>query len=131
VLLVDDESDILDILSETVELERCRTITAESVEKALEHLESYKVDLVISDILIPGMDGFELLAHIKENHPGIPVILITGYSGQYTPVKAMAAGAVRYLKKPFENTELVYALRSALESRSSSCQINLTSGKTN
>lgn len=130
VLLVDDEPAILDILSETLELEGCRTITAESVEKALEHLRSYKVDLVISDILFPGMSGFELLAHSKENHPGIPVILITGYNGQYTPAKAMAAGAVRYLKKPFKNTELVFAMRSALESRSSSCQTTPTSGTT-
>jgi DNA-binding response OmpR family regulator len=114
VLVVDDEQPILEILKSFLELERFIVMTAESAEQALELLDQNKVHLIVSDILLPGMSGIELLQKIKENHPNMPVILITGYAGKYGPEDAISAGANGYFIKPFKNIELVYTLRQVL-----------------
>lgn len=118
VLVVDDEDVIRDILASLLRLERFRVVTAANGREALAALEERRVDAVVSDILMPSMNGLDLLVAIKEQHHDIPVILITGHSGKYKPADLIAAGADGYFTKPFKNTELTAALRAVLKNSS-------------
>jgi CheY-like chemotaxis protein len=111
VLVIDDDEPILQVLKSFFEIERFVVVTAKSAEEALKILSQQKIHAVVTDILLPGMNGFELLVKVKEKNPRMPVILITGHSGNYTPQDAIAAGADGYFAKPFKNMELNYVLR--------------------
>ncbi len=114
ILVVDDEPAIAEILSDFLTLERCLPITAGTAEEADEILANNRIDLLISDIRLPGKDGLQLLVETKERYPGLPVILITGYAGKYSPKDAIAMGADGYFAKPFHNMDLIYTLRRVL-----------------
>lgn len=118
ILVVDDEPDIRELLAEFLILQRYRPLMAGSAEEGLETMEGTPVDLVITDILMPGMSGLDLMATIKLTKPEIPVILITGFGGVYTPQYCIAVGADGYFAKPFHNMELIYTLRRILSRRS-------------
>ncbi|MCP4685689.1 MAG: response regulator, partial [bacterium] len=113
-LLVDDEPAILELLESFLALERYIPLTATTAEEAMEILEKNTVDIIVTDIMLPGMSGIELLSKVKESYSHIPVILITGFSGRYTPRDAISMGADGYFAKPFHNIELIYTLRRAL-----------------
>ncbi len=115
ILIVDDEPEILKLLKYVMELERFKVSTAATAEQALEIMKDIKAHVVVSDILLPGMSGFELLMAIKDTYKGIPVVLMTGYSGQFTPQSALEAGADGYFTKPFSNVDLIRKLREVLE----------------
>jgi DNA-binding NtrC family response regulator len=83
-------------------------------ELAFEALRRQKVDLIISDLKMPGMNGHQVLENIHQLHPGIPVIIITGYSTVDTAVAVMKQGAVDYLAKPFTPDQLLEKVRLAL-----------------
>ncbi|MFO7788032.1 MAG: sigma-54 dependent transcriptional regulator [Halospina sp.] len=102
ILIVEDDGELREALVTTLEVKRYRVSEAASGEEALEKLASHPVDLVISDVQMPGMDGISLLAEIQRHHPGIPVLLMTAYGRIEQAVSAMQAGAVDYLAKPFE-----------------------------
>jgi DNA-binding response OmpR family regulator len=114
VLVVDDEESIREFLKDRLEMERFTVLLAESGEKAIEMLSQHRVHAIISDIMLGGISGLDVLVHVKEKDNSIPVLLITGYAGHFTPEHAIAVGADGYLTKPFKNTELVYALRRVL-----------------
>ncbi|MDX9858966.1 MAG: response regulator [candidate division Zixibacteria bacterium] len=114
VLVVDDEVMILDILEQSLQRERFGVITATSVDQAIQYLESTRVHAVVSDMLMPGRNSFGLLVEVKERFPHIPVIIITGYSGRFSPKDCIAAGADAYCTKPFKNAEIVRTLRAVL-----------------
>ena len=111
VLIVDDDNTILDYLKFVVQLERFKVLTADTGEKALEIFNSEKIDVVISDIVMPGMTGLDLLAKIKDIDSNTPVLLITGQVSRYSENSVTDNGADGYLKKPFRNTELIQTLR--------------------
>jgi len=115
VLVVDDEEFLRDLLRDILALERYRVETAASAEEALELLQQKRFDAIISDIMMPGKSGMELLAEAKQVRPDLPVILITGYAGQFTSQSAIGCGADGYFSKPFKNIELSYTLRAVLE----------------
>ena len=79
ILVVDDDDDVLEILIELIRADGYRVSGAESGEKALEALQRESIDLVLTDLMMPEMNGWELLAAIKQNDESIPVILITGF----------------------------------------------------
>jgi len=111
VLIVDDDDTILDYLRFVVQLERFKVFTADTGEKGLEIYDSEKIDAVISDIVMPGMSGLDLLSKIKDINSKTPVLLITGQVSLYSEKSVKDCGADGYLKKPFRNTELVQTLR--------------------
>ena len=112
VLIVDDEKDILETLEYIFESENFRVITASSAEKALDVINKYRVHAVISDVLLPGISGFDLMIKVKQKDKNLPVILITGYEGEENvSEKAETTGADGYYKKPFDNRLLVNRLR--------------------
>lgn len=114
ILVVDDDPDIADYLQSLFVQERYRVIVNHSVNQAIETLQNNRISAMVSDVLMPGQTGFNLLIHVKAEYPHIPVILITGYSGKFGPTEAIAMGADGYLTKPFKNLEIVYALKAIL-----------------
>lgn len=115
ILVVDDDDMIRDLLANVLEIERFAVSTAASADEALKLLEQNSVSAVITDMLMPGMSGMELLKKLHAEKPELPVLLITGYSGYHTPRDIMEAGAAGYFTKPFKNTELIKVLRHALD----------------
>ena len=106
ILIVDDEKDMRTGLEHYFRLKKFETYTAESGEKALENLAAHQVDLVITDMAMPGMDGLELLHRIKAAIPGLPVIIITGVGTVDSAVAAMNGGAYHFISKPFRPDKL-------------------------
>ncbi len=117
ILVVDDEEAIRLGLSEILGEEGYEVATAESADKALATLQDVVVDVVCSDVRMPGMDGLELLGRIKEEHPEIEVIIITGYATVSSAVDAVKKGAHDYLSKPFELDEVRITVSQALEKK--------------
>jgi len=114
VLIVDDDKDILDILKFTLELEGYKVFTEETAESGMEIINENIIHAVVSDILLPGMTGIDFMTLIKKEYNRIPVILITGHGGKFTPEKAIACGADGYFQKPFKNMELLRNLKKVL-----------------
>lgn len=115
ILVVDDEEIIRTLLKTTLSLNRFRVVLAGSGDEALEKLKETKITAIVSDIMMPGMDGFQLMVKVKETYPEMPYIIITGYSGKYTPEYALKNGADGFFKKPFKNLELIMTLRQVLQ----------------
>jgi len=116
ILIVDDEKNYPLILSAVLEEEGYETLTANSGEEALEILKnSDGVDLVVTDMKMPSMDGIELLEHIKTKDPELPVIMMTAYGTVEKAVEAMQKGAYSFIQKPFENETLVLYVNKAMK----------------
>lgn len=113
-LVVDDDPVILELLENFLSIERYHVLSAANAEDALALIDTQSVSVVISDIMMPGKSGFELLIEVKEKYPQTPVILISGYAGRFTPQEIMSAGADGFFAVPFHNTELMYTLRRVL-----------------
>ena len=115
VLIVDDEKNYPPILSAVLEEEGFETLTAYSGEEALSVLKNSDVDLVLTDMKMPSMDGIELLERIKEKDPGLPVIMMTAHGTVEKAVEAMQKGAYNYILKPFDNERLVIYVNKAVQ----------------
>ncbi|UZD64534.1 sigma-54-dependent transcriptional regulator [Marinobacter sp. AN1] len=110
ILIVEDDHDLREALVTTLELARFRVREAASGEKALDELARGPVDMVVSDVNMPGMSGHDLLAEVLKKYPGLPMMLITAYGQISDAVSAMQTGAIDYLVKPFEPQVLVEAV---------------------
>ena len=118
VLCVDDEPAILSALKRTLRAPDVAVISATSGTQALELMAELPVDLVISDMRMPGMDGAQLLEHIHRDWPDTVRVLLTGYSDTAATIQAVNRGQIfRYLQKPWDERELVEAVREGLELR--------------
>jgi len=107
VLVVDDEQVVLDGVSRHLKRDGYEVVTALSAAEALEAIEEDEVSVLVSDLMMPGMDGLELLDRIRETVPGLPVIMITGYATMKTALQALRKGAFDYIAKPFTRAELL------------------------
>ena len=117
ILVVDDDELVRVTLTALVASLGYTTLVAESAEQALEIIKDHKVDLVLTDVVMPGMDGLELLAVIWENNKDIDVIVITGFADRTNYVDAVAAGAIDFIKKPISHRELQVKLVRAFRER--------------
>lgn len=115
ILVVDDEPNYQIVLSELLKDEGYEIFTADSAIDALPIVRSTDLDLVLTDMKMPGMDGIEFLQKIKEFNRELPVILITAYAEVERAVEAMHLGAFTYLAKPFSNQQLLASARKAME----------------
>ncbi len=115
ILIVDDEPNYLIVISELLKEEGFETITAANGQKALEIVKHTDLDLIITDMKMPGMDGFALLRETKAISNNLPVIMITAFGEVEKAVHAMQSGAFTYLTKPFNNDELVASIKKAIE----------------
>jgi two-component system NtrC family response regulator len=114
VLIVDDEKNYPPILSAVLEEEGYETLTATSGEEALDILAHADVDLVLTDMKMPTMDGISLLEKIKAKDADLPVIMMTAHGTVEKAVEAMQKGAYNYILKPFENESLVLYVNKAV-----------------
>ena len=109
ILVVDDEPTVRNVLSQVLEDDGFETTEAANGEEALEFLKKETFSLVITDIVMPGMTGIELLVKIKKLYPDTQVIIITSYASLDTALTALRQGAYDYLFKPFEDLSLISA----------------------
>jgi two-component system NtrC family response regulator len=115
ILVVDDEPNYLIVLSELLKEEGFEVLTAQSGEEGFKIVEDVDLDIVLTDMRMPGMDGLDLLKAIKNYKKDLPVIMITAFGEVEKAVVAMKAGAYNYLAKPFNNEELLVNIRKAIE----------------
>jgi DNA-binding NtrC family response regulator len=117
ILVVDDEDIVLKSCQRALRGNDFSVDTVMDGWEALKKIDELDYDLVILDIMMPKCDGMEILQHVKERHPGVEVIMMTGLSQVQTAVKAMKLGAFDYLPKPFDPDELLHVVQRALERR--------------
>src|SRR3989344_6923218 len=120
VLLVDDEEVNLDLMEQLVAAEGYEVMRAMDGETALEIIKTGKPDVIFLDIVMPQMNGLEVLRKIKTNpfSYAIPVVMVTAISGQEERVKAIQAGADDFITKPFDRIELAARLKSLIRLKS-------------
>ena len=120
VLFVDDDQEMLQALKEGLEKyqETFTAVLAEDGSDAVNKLKQNTISLVVTDLKMPNMDGFSLLAHIMEKYPDIPVIIITGYSTSEMKRLAQEGGAVGYISKPFLIEDLAKHIMKTLRKES-------------
>lgn len=106
ILVVDDELLIRDLLYDFFTDQGWDIAVAENSHKAIAILEDNQVDLVLTDIKMPEMDGMELTQYIKERHPELPVVIMTGYPSVDTAVSALRIKVADYIIKPFNINQL-------------------------
>lgn len=122
ILIVEDDADLREALEDTLALEGWSYISAENGQEALLKMKKHAISLVVSDVNMPIIDGHQLLAAIKENWPGVPVVLMTAYGSIDQAVTAMRQGVADYLVKPFEPEVLIKVLKPLLQMQMGSKQ---------
>lgn len=111
IMIVEDDNELREALCDTLELAGFDYVEAADAEAAIALLSEHQVDMVVTDVNMPGMDGHQLLEKIRLSHPGLPVMLITAFGQVSKAVDAIKAGAVDYLMKPFDSAALITAVR--------------------
>ncbi|GIL18824.1 MAG: hypothetical protein BroJett040_25750 [Oligoflexia bacterium] len=117
-LVIDDEPEICSIIRTLLEDEVGDVVTAEKTEEALHILNEQKFDLILTDIMMPGMSGTKLLSKINSGDQKTPVIFISGVDAPEYVAQLNSMGAVGYLSKPFMAEELIKSVHQALEGKS-------------
>jgi two-component system, NtrC family, response regulator PilR len=117
ILIIDDEEVLRDVLDAVLRKEGFDVVLAASGEEGLTLLDAEDIDLVLLDVMLPGITGIETMRMIKDTHPTTPVIIITAYSSIDGAIQAMKQGAFHYIPKPFKNEEVVVTVNKALEQR--------------
>jgi putative nucleotidyltransferase with HDIG domain len=117
ILIVDDEEMVRDLLSSALQQENYVCHLAANVDQAFEVLGVHRIDLVISDIMMPGRSGVDLLRDLKKVDPEIAVLMITGLSDMNTAMECIHLGAADYITKPFGVTRIILTVRNLIEKR--------------
>ena len=106
ILVVDDEAMMRNLLQKILTRDGYQVLQAEDGKVALEILQQQDISIVVSDLKMPGMNGFDLLKTIREDYPKVAVILMTAYGDTYTVKDALLLGADEYITKPFKSFEI-------------------------
>lgn len=119
VVVVDDEDIILISVSTLLRLHSdYEVVTFSAPEEALSHVRDHEVDLVISDYLMPDMDGITFLSKVRQLRPDVPRVILTGYADKENAIKGInQVGLFQYIEKPWDNDALLLVLRNAIERR--------------
>ena len=112
-LFVDDEERFLKTLSDRLSLRDFEVTCTTSGQTALDLAEEERFDIALVDLKMPGLSGDQLLAALKERHPGIEVVILTGYGTIQSAESCTKLGSYRYLQKPCETDELLHVLKDA------------------
>lgn len=115
VLIVDDQQSVRDVCVDIVQSLGLSAFVAESAARALSLLETGEIDIVLTDVRMPGLSGLELLEIIKQNYPDIEVVILTGYGTIPAAVKTIKLGAYDYLTKPFNVEDIRRVLQRLME----------------
>ncbi len=114
ILIVDDEQNVRQLIAKVLEKEGYEILTACNGEEGLEVFQKNNIDLIISDIKMPKMNGIEFLHKVKEQEPGVGFILITAFATMETAIDAIKSGAQDYVTKPFDIKEILNAVKKIL-----------------
>ncbi|HWN81882.1 MAG TPA: sigma-54 dependent transcriptional regulator [Candidatus Udaeobacter sp.] len=117
ILVVDDEQSMTEFISILLGKDGYRVVTANSGQEAIEKATDMRIDCVITDIKMPGIDGISVLEGIKRIDPSIPVIIMTAYASRQSAIDAVNKGAFQYLEKSANNDEIKSAVKNALRMR--------------
>jgi two-component system NtrC family response regulator len=115
ILVVDDEKNYRIIMGDLLSEEGWSVRTAESALQALKMLKEEEIDLVITEMKMPRMSGIELVSAVKKDYPDLPVMIMTAFGTVEKAVEAMKKGAFDYITKPFQNEEMKFTIRKALD----------------
>ncbi|WP_417784545.1 sigma-54-dependent transcriptional regulator [Tenacibaculum sp.] len=115
ILIVDDDVHILELLHRHLQSWNYHTYKAVSVKEAVTILRDTPIDLLITDLKMPEVDGFELVKFVSEHYPKLPKLIVTGYPSVQDSLEAIKSGVVAYLTKPFTKEELKTAMDDALK----------------
>ena len=115
ILVVDDDREITTWLKKTLEYRRYEVAVADNGPSALKAIGASGFDLVLLDIKMPGMDGLTVLHRVRENHPDLPVVMISAHGTIETAVEATKDGAFDFLSKPLDLDKLLIVVRNAIE----------------
>ena len=124
ILVIEDEKNLNDIIVKRLILEKYGVDTCFNGNDALEYIFSTEYDVIVSDIMLPGIDGFEILKRIREKGIKTPVLLLTALDGIEDRVKGLDYGADDYLVKPFAFDELMARIRVLLRRNSTNGNFN-------
>lgn len=117
ILIVDDDVNILELLQRHLHAWNYHTYKAISVKEAVSILKDTQIDLLITDLKMPEIDGFELIKFVTEHYPNLPKLVVTGYPSVQDSLTAIKAGVVDYLTKPFTKNELETAVTTSLNNK--------------
>lgn len=119
IVIVDDEEMVLTSLNSFLSLETQYAVkTFLSAKDALRYIKNHNVDLVVSDYLMPDIDGITFLSEVKKIKPEIPRIILTGYADKENAIKAINdVGLFQYIEKPWDNDDLLIIFRNGLEKK--------------
>ncbi len=115
ILVIDDEQMILEMLDQILSSAGYVVRTALGGKEALELFTEHPVKLVLTDIKMPGIDGYQLLREIKKKEPDARIVLMSGYSNDLSIREAIELGADEFVVKPFKGREILQVLESAME----------------
>ncbi|MDP6980166.1 MAG: sigma-54 dependent transcriptional regulator [Myxococcota bacterium] len=115
ILIVDDDDALRESLELILASEGYAVTTACDGNQALTRVEEVPIDIVLCDVRMPGLDGFELLPQIARRLPGVPVVMMSAYGSEDLAIEAMKLGAYDYVAKPFQPPEVLLTLRKAME----------------
>lgn len=113
ILIVDDEEELVSTLTQRLALRGFQAEGATSAAEALRRVGEHDFSVMVLDVKMPGLDGLELLAQIKQEYPDLPVILFTGHTSVRDAERGMQVGAFDYLVKPIDIDQLVEKIRNA------------------
>ena len=102
ILLVEDEIEVLDAITELLEREGYAVTRAVDGEEALRRVENERPDLVLLDVRLPRVSGLDVLRRLREDHPRVPVVMLTGLDDEAQARRTLQMGAVDYIRKPFD-----------------------------
>lgn len=119
ILVVDDDLHILEVIEARLTSAGYKVLTATGAEEALQTIKSHQIDLMVSDVRMPGMGGLELLKEVRSLRLAFPVVFLTAYGTIPDAVQAVKAGATDYLTKPFDGRDLIRKVQEVLKKPSS------------
>lgn len=130
ILVVEDDNSLRRLFCRTLQRNNYETLDADSAESALILLESETIDLIVTDVMMPGIDGFEFIRQLRDSHIDIPILIITAKSDIMDKQTGFFAGADDYMVKPININELILRVTALLRRAKSVSEQRLTLGNT-
>ena len=127
ILIVDDDYDMLELVQRQLQEQHFHSYKAASVKEAIDILKFNAVDLLITDLQMPGIGGMELIKYVEEHFPKVPKLVITGYPSMDGALNAMRSGALDYIVKPFTAEELKQSVERSLPEKSQNSEVKIPS----
>jgi len=118
VLLVDDEIDFVETLAERIKNRNLEADVAFNGEQAIELVHCQVPDIMILDLKLPHIDGMEVLRLMKQTHPEVEIIIVTGHGSEYNKIDAMLLGAFEFMEKPVNFDKLIRTIQNAYRNKS-------------